>query len=135
MKWVARRSGALGRLYEDGEVIVRQGEVGNSMFIIQFGRVGVFVESQGEEKLLRYLRTGDFFGELAVFDRQARSATVRAEGEARVLTLDKRTLLRRFHEDPSLAYRVVETLSSRVRELTDELTEARAALGRATDDS
>jgi CRP/FNR family transcriptional regulator len=118
----------LGRLYADGEAIVRQGEVGNSMFLIQFGSVGVFIDSDGEEQLLRHLKAGDFFGELSVFDHQARSATVRAEGEARILTLDKRTLLRRFHEDPSLAYRVVETLSHRVRQLTDELTDAREAI-------
>lgn len=128
MKWGAKRSRGLGRLYEDGEAIVREGEVGSSMFLIQFGRVGIFIDSDGEERLLRHLSAGDFFGELSVFDDQPRSATVRADGQARILTLDKRTLLRRFHEDPSLAYRVVETLSHRVRELTDELKDARESV-------
>lgn len=117
--------GALGRLYRDGEAIVRQGEVGNSMFVVQAGQVGIYVEAGESEKFLRHLGPGDCFGELALFDNDVRSATVRADGEARVLTLDKRTLLRRFYEDPSLAYRVVKTLATRVRQLTDELTEAR----------
>ena len=120
-------SGGLGRLYQDGEAIVRQGEIGSSMFVIQAGRVGIYVESDQGSKLLRHLGPGDCFGELALFDEDVRSATVRAEGDARVLTLDKRTLLRRFYEDPSLAYRVVKTLATRVRQLTDELTEARRA--------
>ncbi|MDX1644475.1 MAG: cyclic nucleotide-binding domain-containing protein [Thermoanaerobaculia bacterium] len=120
-------SGGLGRLYQDGEAIVRQGEIGSSMFVIQAGRVGINVESEQGSKLLRHLGPGDCFGELALFDEDVRSATVRAEGDARVLTLDKRTLLRRFYEDPSLAYRVVKTLATRVRQLTDELTEARRA--------
>lgn len=124
-----RRSSLLGRVYSDGEVIVRQGEMGNEMFVIQSGKVGVYVESEDGEELLRHLRAGDVFGEMALFDRQQRSATVKVEGRAQVLTLDKRTMLRRFYEDPSLAYKVVETLTRRVRELTAELTEARAAAG------
>lgn len=119
--------GVLGRLYQDGEAIVRQGEVGSSMFVIQAGKVGIYSESDEGSRLLRHLGAGECFGELALFDNDVRSATVRAAGEARVLTLDKRTLLRRFYEDPSLAYRVVKTLSTRVRQLTDELTAARAA--------
>jgi CRP-like cAMP-binding protein len=119
-----RRSKGLGRVYEDGEVVVRQGEIGNEMFVIQSGRVAVYVESDQEERLLRRLESGEIFGELALFDRQVRSATIRADGRAQVLTLDKRTMLRRFYEDPSLAYSVVETLTHRVRQLTEELTAA-----------
>jgi len=126
MKW-RRKSTGLGRIFADGEVIVHQGEVGNEMFVIQSGKVGVFIESDSEEKFLRHLTAGEVFGELALFDRQVRSATIKAVGTAQVLTLDKRTMLRRFYEDPSLAYKVVETLTHRVRQLTDELTEARSA--------
>jgi CRP/FNR family cyclic AMP-dependent transcriptional regulator len=125
MKWRRRRSG-LGQIYADGEEIVRQGDVGNEMFVIQSGKVGVYIESNGHEEFLRYLGKGEVFGELALFDQQERSATIRAKGTAQVLTLDKRTMLRRFYEDPSLAYNVVETLTHRVRQLTDELTAARS---------
>lgn len=128
MKW-RRKTGGLGRIYADGEVIVHQGEVGSEMFVIQSGKVGVYIQSEGEERLLRHLDKGEVFGELALFDRQVRSATIKAEGTAQVLTLDKRTMLRRFYEDPSLAYKVVETLTRRVRQLTDELTEARSGNG------
>ena len=128
MKW-RRKSGGLGTIYADGAVIVHQGEVGNEMFGIQSGKVGVNIQLDGHEKLLRHLAKGEVFGELALFDRQVRSATIKAEGTAQVLTLDKRTMLRRFYEDPSLAYKVVETLTHRVRQLTDELTEARSGNG------
>ena len=133
-----RRSKGLGRVYEDGEVVLRQGEIGNEMFVIQSGRVAVYIESKEEERLLRTLDSGEIFGELALFDHQVRSATIRAYGKAQILTLDKRTMLRRFYEDPSLAYSEVETLTHRVRQLTDELTTARteargAATGRPDD--
>lgn len=111
----------LGRLYRDGEAIVRQGEDGQCMYVIQSGRVMVIHEQDGKEFELAVMEEGDFFGEMAVFERQRRSATVRARGDARVLTIDKRTLLQRIQADPSLAFRIIETLSRRVRELNAQL--------------
>ena len=61
------------------------------------------------------------WGEMAIFDRDVRSATVRALGDARVLTVDKKNFMRRVHEDPSLAFRLVETMSRRIRELGEEV--------------
>ncbi len=72
------------------------------------------------------LGEGDFFGEMALFEREARSATVRALGEVRVLTVDKRTLLRRINEDPSLAFRIVQKMSGRIRELNTEVVRLKA---------
>jgi CRP-like cAMP-binding protein len=48
---------------------------------------------------------------MAIFDRDVRSATARGIGEVRVLNVDKKNLMRRVHEDPSLAFRLVETMS------------------------
>ena len=58
---------------------------------------------------------------MAIFEHQARSATVRALGQARILTVDKKSLVRRIHEDPSLAYYMMQTMSQRVRELSTEV--------------
>jgi CRP/FNR family transcriptional regulator len=113
-------AGALGKVYQNGEIIVRQGEVGNCMFVIQQGEVEILVEQDGQEVLLAIRGNGEFIGEMAIFDRDVRSATIRARGQARVLTVDKKNFLRRIHEDPSLAFRIVETLSRRIRELTEE---------------
>lgn len=111
--------GALGREYADGEVICRQGEPGDRMFVIQSGRAVV----EMDEVFVTELKAGDLFGEMAIVERRPRSATVRADGPARVLTLDKRAFLRQVHEDPSLAYRILETMSRRVRRLDSELAE------------
>ena len=46
--------GALGRVYQDGEVIISQGEVGNCMYIVQEGQVEVFVEKEGQEIQIRF---------------------------------------------------------------------------------
>ncbi|MHC4708951.1 MAG: Crp/Fnr family transcriptional regulator [Planctomycetota bacterium] len=113
--------GGLGATYDDGEIIVRQGDVGDRMFVIQKGRAQVLVEKDGRETPIRVAHEGELIGEMAIFERHVRSATVRALGEVRVLTVDKKNFLKRIHEDPSLAFRVVQTMSRRVRELSDEL--------------
>ncbi|MBN1476130.1 cyclic nucleotide-binding domain-containing protein [Candidatus Sumerlaeota bacterium] len=119
-------NGALGREYQDGETIVRQREAGDCMFVIQEGQVEVLGEREGEEVRLAVLDKSDFFGEMALFERDVRSATVRALGPARVLTLDRRTFLRRIQEDPSLAFRILEKMSNRIRELNAEVVRLRS---------
>lgn len=117
------RTGALGKIYQDGEVIVRQGKVGDCMYVIQEGQVEVVAEEDGEEVHLAVRGAREFFGEMAIFEREVRMATVRALGQARILTVDKRNLLRRIHKDPSLAYRIVQTMSRRIRELSAEVAQ------------
>lgn len=114
----------LGKLYRDGEAVVRQGEAGDCMYVIQQGKVEV-IHKWGEKTVrLAVLGEGDFFGEMALFERQVRSATVCALGDAWVLTLDKRIFLRRVHEDPSLAFNILERLCHRIRELNASLGES-----------
>ena len=112
---------ALGMTFKDGEAIIRQGDTGDSMYVIQEGHVEVVVKLNGIETVLAVRNQGDFFGEMAIFNREVRMATVRALGEVRVLSVDKRNLMRRIHEDPSLAYRIILALSQRIRELSDEV--------------
>ena len=115
--------GALGREYSDQEVICRQGEVGDRMYVIQAGNAVVVREEGNGEVVVGRLSAGDIFGEMSIFDRQPRSATVRANGNTRVLTLDKRAFLKRVHEDPSLAFRILEGMSHRIRRLDEELSQ------------
>jgi CRP-like cAMP-binding protein len=114
--------GALGRVYGDSEDIIRQGDTGDSMYVVQAGRVEVLQHSRkGGEQHLAYLDAGDFFGEMAVFEKEVRSATVRAAGEARVLKIDKKALLTRIREDPLLAVNLLKTMSHRIRDLNTEI--------------
>ena len=119
--------GALGRVYQDGEVIIYKGEVGNCMYIVQEGQVEVFVEKEGQEIRLELLGEGEIVGEMAIFENEVRSATVRTSGQARLLTVDKRNFLRRVHEDPSLAYRIVQSMSHRIREMNKEVARLKRA--------
>ena len=117
------KKGALGRVYQDGEIIVRQGDKGEFLFVIQQGQVEIFIEREGNEIPLRIVGKNELIGEMAIFRREPRSATARACGPARVLTLDKKNFLRRISEDPSLAFRIIETLSRRINELSHEVAD------------
>lgn len=117
--------GDLGRVYRDGELFFRSGDTGDHMYVIQDGRVEVVAEKDGRETRLAVLGPGDILGEMAIFEREPRSATARALGEVRAITVDKKNLLRRISEDPTLAFRLIKTLSKRVRELNDEVARLR----------
>jgi CRP/FNR family transcriptional regulator, cyclic AMP receptor protein len=118
-------SGVLGKEYGDGEIICRQGEQGSVMFVIQSGAATAYHENNGNSVVVGELSPGDVFGEMAIFDRQPRSATVRARGKARILSLDKRAFLRRVHQDPSLAFHILKGMSQRIRRLDAELSVSR----------
>ena len=113
--------GELGRIHRDGEAIVRHGETGDCMYVVQAGRVEVLVDAPGGEIRLGVLGPGDTFGEMALFTHAPRSATVRALGDVRVLKVDKRAFLARVQEDPSLAFRILEKLADRIRNLDEEV--------------
>lgn len=118
---------ALGKQYQPGEIIVRQGEVGDCMYVLQQGEVDVLIKKDDADVCVAVLKEGDFFGEMAIFEKEFRSATIRARGEVWALALEKKAFLRRVHEDPSLAFRILEKMSNRIRTLNDKLN---AALGR-----
>jgi CRP-like cAMP-binding protein len=115
-------AGALGKIYQDGEEIVKQGDNGDCMYVIQSGLVEVLKEIDGKTVRLAVRSEGDFFGEMALFEHEVRMATVRALGTARILTIDKKNFLRRIHADPSLAYYLVKNMSARIRQLSEEVT-------------
>jgi CRP-like cAMP-binding protein len=117
--------GMLGKIYRDGEQVVRQGETGGSMFVIQSGKVRVLKEANDQELPLAVLEAGDVFGEMAIFNNEVRTATVRALGEARILTVDKRGFLRRIHEDPSFVFRILQKMSERIQALDAEVAALR----------
>jgi CRP-like cAMP-binding protein len=113
--------GALGKTYQDGEIIVHEGERGDCMYVVQEGLVEVMIDSGGKEVQLRTLGKDEFFGEMAIFEHEIRTATVRAHGPVRLLSVDHRNLLQRIHEDPSLAYRLMKVMSNRIDKLSEEV--------------
>ncbi len=115
------RSKKLGNHYKDGEIIIKQGTRGNCLYVIQEGTVEVIHESEDGEVKIAELGKTEFFGEMGLFEEDVRSCTVRALGDARILTIDKRNFLKSIHRDSSLAYRLLEKMSARLREANKKI--------------
>ncbi|MBF0459846.1 MAG: cyclic nucleotide-binding domain-containing protein [Magnetococcales bacterium] len=112
----------LGKLYQDGERIIREGEVVENLYVIQTGCVSLFREDAHGHKIpLNTLQAGDMISDLCVFDRAPNLVSACAVGEARVLTIDKRTLVQRVYEDPALILYLFERMATHTRHLHEEL--------------
>jgi flavin-dependent dehydrogenase len=114
-------TGLLGKKYNEGDVIFHQGDRGDCMYVIQGGEVEVIRREGDQEFCVAVLSDGDFFGEMALFDEETRPATVRALRESYIFTLERNGLLRRLHEDPSMAFRFIERMSKRINKLESSL--------------
>jgi CRP/FNR family cyclic AMP-dependent transcriptional regulator len=113
----------LGRVYSDGEVIFKEGDKGEGMYVVQSGKVRITRRTPSGEVVLNTIGSGDILGEMAIFDKLPRSATASAEGEARVLSVDKTKFFKLISKDPTTAFKIIESMSSRIRSLNDELLE------------
>jgi CRP-like cAMP-binding protein len=123
------KEGELGKVYKNGEIIIKEGEEGKYMYVIQSGKVNVTKKAPVGELFLRTLGDGEIFGEMALFSRLPRSATVKAEGEVRILSIDKKGFFARVNEDPTLSFKIIEGMSSRIRDLTNELSKFKKERG------
>jgi CRP-like cAMP-binding protein len=116
------QSAAVGRWFKDGQVICRQGELGDCLYIIEKGEVELIRRDGSTEFCLRVLETGDVWGEGGLLEHDhLRTATARAIGEVCVLTIEKRMFLERIHEDPSFVLKIMRKMSRRIRELENTL--------------
>lgn len=117
-----KKNTVLGHLYRDGEIIIKQGNLGDCLYVIQQGKVEVVSEKKDTEIIIAELGEKEFFGEMALFEKDVRSCTVRAKGETKVLTLDKKGLYKTIQNDPSLAFRLLEKMSNRLREVDKRIS-------------
>ncbi len=111
----------LGKRYRDGEVVCHQGELGNAMYIVQFGTVELIYRDEENEFCLGTVSTGDSFGEAALLELEIRPFTARAVGDTVVLTVDRRAFLARIHEDASFALNIIRKMSRRIHDLEEAL--------------
>src|SRR5881398_4093957 len=97
------------------------GEPGNAMYLIERGKVRICVQAiDGHEVTLTEMGRGDFFGEMALFDGQRRSADARVAEDARLAVLSRDHFLSFMRSNPNVALEMLTALANRLRR-TDEL--------------
>ncbi len=101
-----------------GEQVFREGEQGDTLYLVVEGDVAVIKDCGAEKELeLDSIGAGDYFGEMALFGDDRRSATIRVKEDSRFLTLHKLELQEIVREYPQIALHVCRVLSMRIRHL------------------
>jgi CRP/FNR family cyclic AMP-dependent transcriptional regulator len=110
-----------GRTYSPGDVIFREGDLGNEMFIIQSGKVKISKQLKDGEKTLVILGPGDFFGEMAVIDKDVRSANASAVEDARLIALDEEVFEMHMQSNPKIVKKILKNLTARLRDANHQI--------------
>ncbi|HKR01424.1 MAG TPA: mechanosensitive ion channel family protein [Pyrinomonadaceae bacterium] len=115
----ARLAGAsVSHVFAPGEIVIRAGDEGSSMFVVHQGRVSVQISDNGKPRTVAVLKDGDFFGEMALFTGEPRAANVVALEETEVLEIGHQAMKHLFETNPDL----VDSLSHIIAERRVGLT-------------
>lgn len=114
--------GEIGKIYSDGEIIFKEGDIGDVMYVVQSGQVDIIKNTPSGRIKIATLGSGDIFGEMAMFDKLPRSATAVVSGSARILTIDKKKLFSSINSDPTVVMKILESMSRRIRNINEEIT-------------
>lgn len=113
--------------FEHGQMLFRQGDMGDSAFVVLSGTADIISESGGEEVVVAQLRDHALLGEMSVFCDIPRSATVRANGRLTALRIGKGYFLELIKEFPELARRIIRELAFRLAKTTADLAASERA--------
>jgi len=110
--------------FDEGDIVFREGEHGDTLFLIVDGDVAVVKDCNVDKAIeLDRIGAGDYFGEMALFGDDRRSATIQVKNNARFLTLNKQELQEIVREYPQIALHVCRVLSMRIRRLHGKISD------------
>jgi CRP-like cAMP-binding protein len=113
----ALASAMFQREYPAGQIVLLEGAASSVLYVVQAGRLKLFKTSpRGREQVLRLLRPGDVFNEVAVFDEGPNPASAQAIEDCTLFLLRRRDLLRFVCERPGIALAITRTFAGRLRE-------------------
>ncbi len=106
-------SNSQSHVYAPGELIIREGERGASMFILNRGSVQVHIDDKGRPRTVATLHEGDFFGEMALFTGEPRTANISAVEETEVFEINHDAMRTLFKTNPDLVESLSHTIAER----------------------
>lgn len=106
--------------FRHGTMIFHKDQAGDALYIVESGRVRIFLPREGGEELwVEFAGAGDVFGELALLDGRARSASAEAVEDTVVYTISREEFRQYVTATPQFAMALIELLSSRLRHVTE----------------
>ncbi len=116
---------SLGTAYPDGHLVFEEGKLCDALYIVQTGKVRVYTTlSSGHEVELGLVGPGEVFGITSLFDNRPRSASAITVGDSSILKLEREKLLNAIHNDPTLVFYIVKSMSIRSRALKERIVES-----------
>ncbi len=115
-----------GRIYKAGELIVRQGDAGDSLFLLKDGVLTVQVADGGDLRTVAQLPSGSYFGEMSLLTGAPRAASVIAAVDSQVFEVRRDTLRPVLQQRADIAQHMSDTLAKRQLATTQRLAEANA---------
>lgn len=113
---------AVRKNYPRNSLIIQQGDVGESLYLLRRGRAKVYLsEPGGREVILAFLGPGDFLGEMALIDDEPCSASVMPTEESEFVSVNKKDFLRVLASSPSMAVNLLKAMSGRLRESNQQI--------------
>ena len=100
-------AGAELESFEEGERIITEGDISETLFLVLDGGVTVMVNKEQREVFICAIGAGDSFGEAGIFMKIRRTANVTAAMPTTVLCIERRRLMRFVHEDPSIGVKLL----------------------------
>jgi CRP/FNR family transcriptional regulator, cyclic AMP receptor protein len=110
-----------GKVFPSGATIFKEGDIGEQMFIIQTGQIKIAKQTNEGEKTLVVLSEGDFFGEMAVIDREPRSAAAIAITETKCIVLNQEVFESTMQSNIHIVKKILRKMSSRIREANKQI--------------
>ena len=110
-----------GQVIEAGHVIFKEGEPGDTMYIIQKGRVKITKRVDNVEKILMVLGKGDFFGEMALIRNTPRTATATAVDTCELLAFNREGFLSMISKNSNIAMNIIEKLCIRLEKADNQI--------------
>ena len=110
-----------GTSFLNNEIIFKEGDEGNQMYIIQEGSVKISRIIGNGEYIIDVLKKGDFFGEMAIVSRIRRTATVTAIGNVQLLAFNREGFVQMIEKNAKIALNVIDKLCKRLENANLEI--------------
>ncbi|MEJ2695820.1 MAG: cyclic nucleotide-binding domain-containing protein [Candidatus Sulfobium sp.] len=111
------RALAVRKTCKKGELIFSEGDTADYVYFIETGRVSIFIRKFTDQEEIATLGPGEFFGEMAIFHKDKRTASVAALTDTTLLSIDRNVFMNFLQADPSAAHKINTVLARRNEEL------------------
>lgn len=120
------------RVLQPGQVLFKTGDQSDGMYLIRRGELCVYLEQDGKEVTLATIGEGGMIGEMALFDNQPRSASVKATKETEVTIISLDDFAKLMKQIPKWFVALMSSLSSRLRQTNERLKKVESGHGGAS---